>query len=67
MRRPHTTFWTGSKIRIILINGEVIIAKFKEKLGQRKIRTFDNGDIEINDIRSANYSKPLPHELNNQP
>lgn len=60
----HTTFYTGSKIRIILKNGTVIIAKFKEKLGQIKIRTFDKGDIYIGDIRSANYYKPLPHELN---
>ena len=59
----HTTFWTGSKIRIILKSGDVIIAKFKEKLGQRKIRTFDKGDIDISEIRSANYYKPLPHEL----
>lgn len=61
-RTSHTTFYTGSKIRIIMRSGEVIIAKFKERLGRRALRT-DKGDIPIKDIRSTNYYKPLPHEL----
>lgn len=60
----HSTFYTGSKIRLIMKDGEVIIAKYKEKVGKKKIRTFDKGDFNIIDIRSANYYKPLPHEMN---
>ena len=60
-RKGHTTFYTGAKIRIIFLNGDVVIAKFKEKLGQRALRT-DKGDFKLLDIRSANYYKPLPHE-----
>lgn len=58
----HTTFYTGSKIRLVMNDGTVIIAKYKQKLGHRAIRTFDRGDFNIIDIRSANYYKPLPHE-----
>lgn len=57
----HTTFYTGSKIRLVMNDKSVIIAKFKEKIGHRAIRT-DKGDFNIIDIRSANYYKPLPHE-----
>lgn len=35
---------------------------FIQKLGHRAIRTFDKGDLNIVDIKSANYYKPLPHE-----
>lgn len=62
-RTTHTTFYTGAKIRIILRSGEVIIAKFKERIGHKALRT-DKGDVRILDIRSANYYKPLAHELN---
>jgi hypothetical protein len=61
-RATHTTFYTGAKIRIILRNGSVIIAKFKERLGHRALRT-DKGDFPIPIIRSANYYKPQKHEL----
>ncbi len=61
-RQFHTTFDTGAKIRIILKNGDVVIAKFKEKLGHKWFRT-DKGDIAIKDIKSAGYYKPLKHEL----
>lgn len=67
MNKPktaHTSFYTGSKIRIIFRDGTVIIAKFKERLGHRALRT-DKGDFRLADIRSANYFKPLPHELKN--
>lgn len=60
-RTTHTSFFKGSKIRIILRDGTVIVAKFIEKLGRKYIRT-DHGDIRIADLRSANYYKPLPHE-----
>jgi hypothetical protein len=60
-RRTHTTFYTGAKIRIIMRTGEIIVAKFKERLGHKKIRT-DKGDYWIVDIRAINYFKPLPHE-----
>lgn len=43
-------------------DGEVIIAKYKEKVGKNAIRTFDKGDFRVVDIRAANYYKPLPHE-----
>lgn len=57
----HTSFYTGAKIRLILRNGDVIIAKYKEKVGNKGIRT-DKGDFRILDIRTVNYYKPLAHE-----
>lgn len=57
----HTSFYKGSKIRIIMKGGEVIIAKFIEKIGDKRLRT-NKGDFRVIDIRSANYYKPLPHE-----
>lgn len=57
----HTSFYKGSKIRLILNNGDVVVAKFIEKLGHRKLRT-SKGEFNIVDIRSANYYKPLKHE-----
>jgi hypothetical protein len=62
MRTPHTSFYKGSKIRIILRTNEVIIAKFINKIGKRAIET-DQGVFLIPNIKSANYYKPLPHEL----
>jgi hypothetical protein len=61
-RTPHTSFYTGSRIRLIFRDGHVIIARFKQRLGHRALRT-DKGDFLISDLRSANYYKPLPHEL----
>lgn len=61
MSELHTRFYTGSKIRMVMNDGSVIIAKYKETLGKKKIRT-DKGDINIIDCRSINYYKPLPHE-----
>lgn len=65
-RTTHTSFYTGARIRIIMRNGDVIIAKFKERLGRKRIRT-DKGDFRLLDIRTINYFKPLPHEMDNQP
>jgi hypothetical protein len=42
-------------------NGDVIVAKFIEKIGDRWLRT-DRGDIPISEVRAANYYKPFPHE-----
>jgi len=64
MNKPkttHTMFYKGAKIRIIMRDGGVIIAKFKEKLGRKFIST-DKGDFRISNIRSANYYKPLFYE-----
>lgn len=58
----HSTFYTGSKIRLVMNDGSVVIAKFKEHKKGKKIVTFDRGSFNIIDIRSANYYKPLPHE-----
>ncbi len=60
-RTTHTTFYTGAKIRIIMMDGSVLIRKFKEKLGQKWIRTYEE-DIPRHKIRTMNYYKPLPHE-----
>ncbi|HYC45122.1 MAG TPA: hypothetical protein VED01_06510 [Burkholderiales bacterium] len=60
-KSTHTTFYKGAKIRVILRNGDVIVAKFIEKIGQKYLRT-DKGDIPIAELRSATYYKPLPHE-----
>lgn len=56
----HSTFYTGSKIRIIMRDGSQYIVKFKERKNNL-IRTFQ-GDFKIPQIRSANYYKPHPHE-----
>lgn len=61
-KTPHTAFWTGSRIRIVFTDGAVKIAKYKEKLGNKKIRT-EEGDFLVKDIRSISYYKPLPHEM----
>jgi len=67
MNKPkttHTSFYKGSKIRIIFrYDRKPIIAKYKETLGNRAIRT-DVGDFLIKDIRCVNYYKPLQHEIN---
>lgn len=57
----HSTFYTGSKIRLIFKDGSQVIAKYKQTRKGKKILT-DKGDFNILDIRSANYYKPLPHE-----
>lgn len=63
----HTSFYKGSKIRIIFRDRSVLIAKFIEKLGKKKMRIqLPNGeiaDIRCDDLSSCNYYKPLPHEL----
>jgi len=58
---PHTSFHGGSKIRVVLTSGKVIITKFIEKTSNRFITTAD-GKIAAKDISSASYYKPLPHE-----
>lgn len=62
MRMIHTTFYTGSKLRLIFKSGEVVIVKYKQKVGQRWIRFFDYPDVEVTQIRALNYYKPLAHE-----
>jgi hypothetical protein len=60
-RTTHTSFYKGARIRLIMKNGDVIVAKFIEKIGDRWLRT-DRGDIPISEVRAANYYKPFPHE-----
>lgn len=64
----HTSFFKGSKIRIIFRDGTVVIGKFIEKLSEKLIRVrLASGkiqDIRTADLSSCNYYKPLPHELN---
>lgn len=62
-KRTHTTFHTGSKIRIIFLNGKVLIAKYKETRKGKSVLTYDHGEIKLADVRTMNYYKPLPHEL----
>lgn len=63
----HTSFNKGSKIRIIFRDGNVVIAKFIEKLSHKLIRvqlaSGDIVDIKTTNLSSCNYYKPLPHEL----
>lgn len=63
----HTSFFKGSKIRVILRDGTVIIAKFIEKRSKKEIRVqLASGkiiDIRTDNLSSCNYYKPLPHEL----
>ena len=61
-RGTHTSFYKGSKIRLIMRDGTIIIAKFIEKHGKKLLRT-DRGDFRVADIRAANSYKPLAHEL----
>ena len=62
----HTTFYKGSKIRIIFRDGSQLIAKFLEKRSMKEMRVqLANGeirDVRIPDIRSCGYYKPLKHE-----
>lgn len=66
-KTTHTSFYKGSKIRMIFTDGTVTIGKFIEKLGRSHLRvqlvSGDLKDIRIRDLRSCNYYKPLPHEL----
>lgn len=63
----HTSFFKGSKIRMIFRDGNVIIAKFLEKRSQKLLRvrlaSGDTMDVKTADLSSCNYYKPLPHEL----
>ena len=62
----HTSFFKGSKIRIIFRDGSVTIAKFIDKKNRKLMRvqlaSGDIKDIRINDLASCNYFKPLAHE-----
>ncbi len=62
----HTSFYKGSKIRIIYRDGTVTIAKFIEKRSKKLMRiqlaSGDIIDIRTADLSSCNYYKPLPHE-----
>ena len=57
----HSSFSKGAKIRVIWNDGSQLITKFIDKLSDKKIRTKD-GDLNLIDMRSCNYYKPLPHE-----
>lgn len=63
----HTSFFKGSKIRMIFRDKTVIIAKFIGKLSVKRIRVqLSDGqikDFNTADLSSCNYYKPLPHEL----
>lgn len=58
----HSSFYKGSKIRVIWHDGTQLITKFIEKLSAKKLRTTD-GDLNLADMRSCNYYKPHPHEM----
>lgn len=62
----HTSFFKGSKIRIIFRDSNVIIAKFLEKKNRKYMRvqlvSGDIIDVNVNDLSSCNYYKPLKHE-----
>ena len=58
----HSSFHKGSKIRVILNDGTVIITKFIRKTEQNVIVT-EAGEFRKRDLRSCNYYKPLPHEI----
>jgi hypothetical protein len=57
----HSSFYKGSKIRVIWHDGSQLITKFIDKLSDRKIRT-SHGDLVLAGMRSCNYYKPHPHE-----
>lgn len=59
-RTTHTSFYTGSKIRIVMRDGNVLIRKYKESKGNYII-TYEE-KIPIHLIRVINYYKPLKHE-----
>ncbi len=61
MRTPHTSFKQGTKIRIILRDGKMIVTKFLDKKSGKMITT--DGEINIADIRSCSFYKPHPHEM----
>lgn len=70
MKKPktsHSSFYKGSKIRMIFRDGTVTIGKFVEKLSKKEIRvelaSGTKRDIRLIDLRSCNYYKPLQHEL----
>lgn len=59
----HSGFYKGSKIRVIWSDGTQLITKFIDRLGQDKIKTAA-GILNLKDMRSCNYYKPLQHERN---
>lgn len=66
-KTSHSSFYKGSKIRIIFRDGSVTVAKFLEKRSDKAIRVqLVSGtikDIRLADTTSCNYYKPLPHEM----
>ena len=62
----HTSFYKGSKVRLIFNDGHQVIGKFVEKLSNKLLRvqlaSGDRRDVKIADLRSANYFKPFAHE-----
>lgn len=61
MSSTHTQFTRGARIRIVFHDGSQLVARFVEKLSDRRLKT-DQGTVQIADIRSADYYKPLPWE-----
>lgn len=63
----HTSFRKGAKIRAIMRDGTVIIAKFVEKRSEKLLQVqLPNGMLQMlrtAELSSCNYYKPLPHEL----
>lgn len=66
-KTTHSSFFKGSKVRMIFRDGTVTIGKFIEKVSVKLIRVqLASGkieDIRLADLTSCNYYKPLPHEL----
>lgn len=56
----HTSFYTGSKIRVIFKDGTQLIAKYREH--KKNLIFTDKGKLKLLDIRSIGYYKPFPHE-----
>lgn len=57
----HWSFHKGSKIRIILNDGTVIITKYK--MTENQILKTEDGSFRKREVRSCCYYKPLPHEI----
>lgn len=58
MKAPHTTFYRGKRVRIVLRNGQVIIDRFVERTGHYVV--FENNRLRGRDIRSATIYKETP-------
>ena len=57
----HWSFHKGSKVRIILKDGTVIITKYK--MTDNQILVTEAGRFRKRQVSSCCYYKPLPHEI----